>query len=224
VSQAKKENNLNTQVKYKNYIFGKVLFSFLICFLVYIAFINQAHAKSRNQSKSRRHSHVVKYHRPTKEEEQAAKEAAAQQAAESRLIEGKNVILARAYRLYDSGTSESMQGNYKYSILQLKLADELLKEHGQANSSLALSTLMALASSAQAAKDYPLAHSMYDRLLSMRSQDSQILLGCAKLEASQSNFGAAQTYINRLLEVNPNNAEGRVLADFVANKLKPLKK
>lgn len=89
----------------------------------------QTLAKTKITSKSKRHTHIAKKHHPTKEEELAAKEAAAREAAEVQLIEGKNIILARAYKLYDSGTNESLHGNYKYSILQLKLADELLKEH-----------------------------------------------------------------------------------------------
>ncbi len=192
--------------------------------VLFAASFEQALAKTRRQSKSRPHSHLVKKHQATKEEELAAKEAAAREAAETQLIEGKNIILARAYKLYDSGTNESLHGNYKYSILQLKLADELLKEHGQTNSSLALVTLIALASSAQAGKDYSLARSTYDKLLSMRPQDTQILLALAKMEASQSNFNAAQNYVNRLLDLNPTNAEGRLLVDFIANKLKPVKR
>ncbi len=182
-----------------------------------------ADARTRNKSKTKRHARIVK-HKKTPEEEQAAREAAAHETAEAKLIEGKNIVLARAYRLYDSGTNENLQGNYKYSILQLKLADELLTEHGQGNSSLAVAILTGLASSAQSAKDYPLAKATYERLLSMRSQDTHILLNLAKLEASQSNLNSAQNYINRLFEFNPNNAEGRILADFIASKLKPVKR
>jgi Flp pilus assembly protein TadD len=212
-------------VQHNKYIASKIFFAFLVSLLVLFASdFEQAQAKTKRQSKSKRHSRLVKKHQPTKEEAQAAKEAAAREAAEIQLIEGKNIILARAYKLYDSGTSESLLGNYKYSILQLKLADELLKEHGQTNSSLAIVNLMALASSAQAGKDYSLARATYDRLLSVHPQDPQTLLGLAKVEAAQSNFNAAQNYIDRLLEINPNNAEGRLLADFIANKSKPAKR
>ncbi len=96
--------------------------------------------------------------------------------------------------------------------MQLKLADELLKEHGQTNSSLAISTLTELASSAQAAKDYPLAKSTYERLQAMRPQDTNILVDMAKLEAAQSNFNGAQNYINKLFEIDPNNPQGRLIA------------
>lgn len=58
----------------------------------------------------------------------------------------------------------------------------------------------------------------------MHPEDPQVLLGLAKLEASQSNFEAAQNYVNRLLDLNPNNAEGRLLSDFLASKLKPVKR
>jgi Flp pilus assembly protein TadD len=58
----------------------------------------------------------------------------------------------------------------------------------------------------------------------MRSQDKQILLSLAKLEAAQSNFSASQNYINKLLELNPNNAEGKLLSDFVVTKIKPAKR
>lgn len=208
----------------KDYYLSKFFFHFTVCLLV-IFITNQqpTDARTRNKSKTKRHNRIVK-HKKTPEEEQAAREAAARDAAEAKLIEGKNIVLARAYRLYDSGTNENLQGNYKYSILQLKLADELLKEHGQGNSSLAVATLTGLASSAQSAKDYPLAKATYERLLAARAQDSQTLLNLAKLEACQSNFNSAQNYINRLFEISPNNAEGRILADFIANKLKPVKR
>jgi len=213
---------LSAKATYKKYTVITVFFYLLICFLLLSECSFQVQAKVK--SKSKRRSHIVKQHRPSKEEEAAARENAAREATEAKLIEGKNVILARAYKLYDSGTSESLLGNYKYSILQLKLADELLTEHGQNNSSLAIVTLMALASSAESAKDYPLARSAYERLLSIRPTDTQILLSSAKLETSQSNFTAAQNYVNRLLEINPSNAEGRILADFVVTKLQPAKR
>lgn len=166
---AKKEKNLSAKVKNNKHVSNEVFIHLSIGLLLFFAgSFDLVQARVRSQSKSRRHSHVVKKHHPTQEEELAAKEAAAREAAEARLIEGKNVILARAYKLYDSGTSESMQGNYKYAILQLKLADELLSEHGQTNSSLFMVTLTALASAAQSAKEYSLARASYERILSAR--------------------------------------------------------
>ena len=201
----------------------RLLFSLLICSL-FLSEVCYGVVSARTRTRSKRHPRTIKHHQPSKEEEQAAKEAAARLALETRLIEGRNTILARAYRLYDSGTSESLQGNYKYSILQLKLAEELLKEHGQLNCSLAISTLSALAFSAQASKDYPLAKSSYEKLLDIRPQDAQVLLSLAKLEASKSKFNEANNYINRLLTFNPENTEAKLLADFVNTKLKAPKR
>jgi len=213
---------------HKNYTRHTLGFSFvvyLLACLILPAIIESpsTFAKTKKSTlKSRRHSHAAK-HKRTKEEDLATKEAAAAAAQEARLNEGRNLILAKAYRLYDNGTSEYLQGNYKYSILQLKLADELLQEHGQANSSLSMATLMGLASSAQAAKDYPLAKSTYERLLTMHPQDTQILLKLAKLEAIQSNFRAAQADINKVRDLDSGNAEAHELANLISSKIKSVK-
>ncbi len=183
---------------------------------------NPAWARThKNTTKSKNHirTHISK-HKKSAEEETAAKEAADREAQEVKLNESRNLILAKAYRLYDSGTSESLQGNHKYAVLQLKLADELLQEHGQANTSLEVATLLGLASSAQAAKDYPLAKSTCERLLNIRPQDSQILLILARIEMSQGNFRSAQNKLSKVVGRDPNNAEAKVLIDLINNKSK----
>ena len=206
-----------------------VFFSFIIYLLapllifgIYVE--NPVYARThKTGSKSKHHTRAHK-HKRTPEEEEAAKEAADRAAQEAKLNEGRNLVLAKAYRLYDSSTSESLQGNHKYAVLQLKLADELLQEHGQANSSLAIATLMALASSAQAAKDYPLAKSTCERLLNIHPQDTQVLLKLAKIETAQGSFHAAQSELNKIMDYDPNNAEARAMTDLLKSKLKPVKK
>ncbi len=207
---------------------SKVFFPFVICLLIYCQCFAVPQscfvfAKSSSKTKSKRHAHAIKQKHNAQEDAEAL-EKAAREAHEAKLNEGKNLTLAKAYRLYDSGTSENLQGNYKYSILQLKLADELLQEHGQANTSLAMATLMALVSSAQGAHDYSLAKSTCERLLSNHPQDIQILLTLTKIEMAQGNYHAAAGDINNVLDSAPNNVEAKFLNETIINKLKPVKR
>ena len=133
--------------------------------------------KSKNvqprQSVSSRRWHKKLAHKKiTPEESAAAKEAQARESEEGRFNLGRNSNMSRAYQLYDSGADEAMVGNYKYSVLQLKLASQLLNEHGEQNSALGIATLTALAPAAEASGDKQLATSTYEKLLLMSPRRS----------------------------------------------------
>ena len=220
---------MNTPQKYRFSFCNKISFPFVICLLLFCISLfesgtDKVFAKSTNKLKTKRHRHAASKHKRSAEEDLAAKEAAEKLAQETKLNEGRNSILAKAYRLYDSGTSEYLQGNYKYAILQLKLADELLQEHGQANTSLAIANLMSLTTAAQAAKEYVLAKTTCQRLIISRPQDTEILLKLAKIEMAQGNIHAAQNTIAKVTEIAPANAEAQLMNDLAVNKPKPVKK
>ncbi len=101
-----------------------------------------------------KHYRKITHKKITPEEAAAAAQAQARAAEENKFNQNRNSIIARAYQLYDSGTDEALLGNYKYSVLQLKLASELLNQHNEENSTLGIAALAALASSAKAPGTY----------------------------------------------------------------------
>ena len=175
---------------------------------------------TKSSSSRRRHKRIAKK-KLVVQDDPADKEEAAREAEESKFNQSRNSSLARAYQLYDSGSNEALLGNYKYSILQLKLANALLQEHGQENTSLGVASSMELAAQARLAKDYFLARTTYEKLLLIRPQDTEIFLRFARMQADSGNFKGAQFNVNQALNIDPDNAEARLLFDLINNKTKP---
>ena len=197
-----------------------------ICLIISLFFSTHllpASARSTHTSKSSRHRkhHKKIVHKPSPEEIAAAREAQEREAEENRFNQNRNTTISRAYQLYDSGTNEFLLGNYKYSVLQLKLASQLLSEHGEENSALDIAALTALASSAKAAGDNQLARSTYEKLLLMNPQDTTILLKLASLEAATGDFRAARVNVNRAINFKPDNQEALQLSDLISTRSSP---
>jgi len=214
---------LRTQLGYKNSrcltgVFLSLLLgaSLLPAFARVHKSISQATSSaSVKSSRLRKHHKKIVHKKVSPEEIAAAREAQAREAEESRFNQSRIATLSRAYQLYDSGTNEFLLGNYKYSVLQLKLASQLLSDHNEENSALDIAALNALASSAKAAGDRQLAKSVYEKLLLMNPQDTAILLKLARLEAASGDFRAAQQNVNRVISFSADNQEALQLSNLI---------